>query len=119
MARIMPRKPRTRRRGATAWWLALAEVRKPSDGILFAEEVEGAFAWAAARARTRADAEAMIRRLFASHGLLLGSFENMFAATLDDIEGYDRLLAEQLSGTTAQPRCARGALAYFAAEAEA
>lgn len=116
MARI---RPETSERDDPTWWLALVEVRKPRNRILFAEEVEGAYAWAAADAPSRCAAEAMIRGLFGEHGLVFGRFEAIFAATLDDIEAYDRLLADQLTRTTAAARCARGALAYFAAEAEA
>lgn len=112
-------RPRTLSPGSPAFWMALVEVRKPLNGILFAEEVEGAFCWAAAAAHSRSSAEAMIRRLFERHGLAFGRFETVFPATLDDIGGYDRLLADQLSRAASSPRCARGALAYFAAEAEA
>ncbi len=110
---------RARLRDSTTFWLALVEVKKPRHGILFAEEVEGAYAWAAAEARSRSEASTMIRRLFAGHGLTFGRFESIFEAAIEEISGYDRLLADQLSQAEPGERCARGSLAFFAAEAEA
>lgn len=107
------------KRGNLAWWLALVEVKKPAAGVLFAEEVEGAFAWAAARARSCGEAGVLIRQLFAGHGYAFGGFESLFETTLDEIADYDGLLAERIAGAADEPRCARGALSFFAAEAEA
>lgn len=112
-------KPVGRAHSAARWWLALVEVGRPEGGILFADEVEGAFAWAAAEAPDRSAAEAMIRRLFAKDRLALVRFENVFPAAIGDIENADGLLAAQVAVATDLPRCARGALSFFAAEGQA
>lgn len=101
------------------WWLGLVEVGKPDGGVLYAEEVEGAYAWAAAEATDTDNAETVIRRLFADDGLVVAGFESLFAADFAEIMHYDGVLAATLQGKPPGQRVARGALHYFAAEAEA
>lgn len=117
MGRALP--PAGPRPAALRWWLALVEVRKPRDGVLYAAEVEGAYAWAAAEAADPQAAEARIRGIFAAEHLDVGRLDSLFASDIEEIRGYDRWLATALEGQSAGERSARGALHYFIAEAEA
>jgi len=45
--------------------------------------------------------------------------ESLFACEMEDIRRYDRRLAAALERSPDAPRGGRGALCYFAAEAEA
>ncbi|PPD29498.1 MAG: hypothetical protein CTY20_06260 [Hyphomicrobium sp.] len=101
------------------WWLGLVEVGKPDSGILYAEEVEGAYAWAAAEARCADEAAILIRSHFSADNLVVAGFECLFSADFAEILHYDGRLAATLQGKPRGHRVARGALHYFAAEAEA
>mgnify|MGYP000933788650 CR=1 FL=1 len=102
-----------------ALWLALVEIGKADGGVLYAEEVEGAFAWTAAEAPRAKGALDLVRARLAAEGLAVTRIESIFEATMDDVRAYDRWLAIELQKQETPPRVARGALQYFAAEGEA
>jgi len=116
---MAPISPVNRGRAPDGWYLSLVEVGRPDGGVLYAEEVEGAFAWAAVEARGLREATRAIRQIFARDGLRVVRLESLFACEMEDIRRYDRRLAAALERSPDAPRGGRGALCYFAAEAEA